>query len=127
MTSDALWLDRLAEIEREMTHSGVEFVRFEQSDTHGIARSKTVPARHFRRFAEKGLNFLLGQLGFDVQAGVAPGTGYLEEMGFPDSVIKPDPTTYQVLPWADKTARILCEPFFWTANPPWPPPVMSRA
>jgi hypothetical protein len=41
--------------------------------------------RHFRRFAEQGLNFLLGQLGFDVQVFVASGTGYLEELAFPDS------------------------------------------
>jgi hypothetical protein len=39
-----------------------------------------------------------------------PGTGYLEELGFPDSRIKPDFDTFQVLPWADQTARILCEP-----------------
>src|SRR5436309_9794803 len=52
---------------------GIEFVRFEQSDLHGISRSKTVPARHAAAFARDGLNFLLGQLGFDAQGGVAPG------------------------------------------------------
>ena len=81
-------------MEDRIQADGVEFVRFEQSDTHGISRSKTVPARHFRHFATHGLNFLLGQLGFDVQAGVAPGTGYLEERGFPDSRIFPDFSTY---------------------------------
>jgi hypothetical protein len=74
----------LADIGSAIAESQVEFVRFEQSDTHGIARSKLIPASHVARFAEDGLNFLLGQLGFDAQAGVAPGTGYLEELGFPD-------------------------------------------
>ena len=60
---------------------------------------------------------MLGQLGFDAQAAVAPGTGYLEELGFPDSHIKPDFDTFQVLPWADKTARILCEPYFLDCKP----------
>src|SRR5919206_2439009 len=87
----------LASLQRQLAADGVEFVRFEQSDTHGISRSKTIPVRHVRDFAEDGLNFLLGQLGFDVQAGVAPGTGYLEELGFPDSRIRPDLSTYQVL------------------------------
>jgi glutamine synthetase len=109
--------DRLTEIEQQIAENGIEFVRFEQSDTHGISRSKTIPVRHFRRFAETGLNFLLGQLGFDVQAFVAPGTGYLEELGFPDSRIKPDLDTFQILPWADKTARILCEPYFLEDRP----------
>jgi glutamine synthetase len=107
----------LAALEKKIAADGVEFVRFEQSDTHGISRSKTIPVSHVRYFAEDGLNFLLGQLGFDAQAGVAPGTGYLEELGFPDSRIRPDLSTYQVLPWADKTARLLCEPYFTDGRP----------
>ncbi len=109
--------DPLSALEKRIDAAGVEFVRFEQSDTHGISRSKTIPVEHLRHFAEHGLNFLLGQLGFDAQAGVAPNTGYLEEMGFPDSRIHPDLSTYQVLPWADKTARLLCEPRFEDGRP----------
>ena len=61
----------LSDISRLIAEQQIEFVRFEQSDTHGISRSKIVPARHVERFARDGLNFLLGQLGFDAQAGVA--------------------------------------------------------
>ena len=109
--------DPLSALEKKISADGVEFVRFEQSDTHGISRSKTIPVKHVRDFAERGLNFLLGQLGFDAQAGVAPGTGYLEELGFPDSRIRPDLSTYRVLPWADKTARLLCEPYYIDGRP----------
>jgi glutamine synthetase len=111
------WNARLNDIEQYIRDSGSEFVRFEQTDTHGISRSKMVPVRHFRRLATAGLNFLLGQLGFDVQAGVASGTGYLEELGFPDSSIKPDLETFHLVPWADKTARVLCEPYFLDGRP----------
>ena len=65
-TKSAHNADPIAALEARMAADGVEFVRFEQSDTHGISRSKTVPTRHFRHFAESGLNFLLGQLGFDL-------------------------------------------------------------
>jgi glutamine synthetase len=105
------------EISKLLRDRGIEFIRFEQTDTHGISRSKTVPLRHFEPFAQNGLNFLLGQLGLDVQANVAPGTGYLEELGFPDSRIKPDLDTLQILPWTDKTARILCEPHYVDGRP----------
>ncbi len=117
MAQPTISTEQLTAIEQQISEAGIDFIRFEQSDTHGISRSKTVPVRHFRRFAETGLNFLLGQLGFDVQAFVAPGTGYLEERGFPDSNIKPDLETFQILPWADKTARILCEPYFLDGQP----------
>src|SRR5262249_24995834 len=107
----------LADIGRAIAEGQIEFVRFEQSDTHGIARSKLIPARHVARFAEDGLNFLLGHLGFDAQAGVAMGTGYLEDLGFPDSRIYPDPSTLRVLPWLDSTARLICEPRFYDGRP----------
>jgi glutamine synthetase len=107
----------LTEVQKLLNDKDIEFIRFEQTDTHGISRSKTIPARHFEYFAKNGVNFLLGQLGFDAQAGVAPGTGYLEELGFPDSHIKPDFDTFQVLPWADKTARLLCEPYYLDGRP----------
>ena len=73
----AITKDRLQALKDELDAKGIEFVRFEQTDTHGTSRSKTVPTRHLMHFAGNGLNFLLGQLGFDVQSGVAPGTGYL--------------------------------------------------
>src|SRR5215510_8629034 len=107
----------LTDMIRAVTEGKVEFVRFEQTDTHGISRSKLIPDRHVERYAKQGLNFLLGQLGFDAQAGVAPGTGYLEELGFPDSRIFPDPATFRVLPWLDSTARLICEPRFYDGTP----------
>ncbi|HZC98886.1 MAG TPA: hypothetical protein VFA46_01435 [Actinomycetes bacterium] len=48
---------------------------------------------------------------------VAPGTGYLEERGFPDSRLFPDLDTYALLPWADATARLLCNPHFFDGAP----------
>ncbi len=107
----------LAEILRSNADKKIDFVRFEQSDTHGISRSKLIPIQHVERFANDGLNFLLGHLGFDVQGGVAPGTGYLEEAGFPDSRIFPDFATFRVLPWLDSTARVICEPRYYDGRP----------
>jgi len=107
----------LDEVLSRVAADGIEFVRFEQSDLHGISRSKTVPARHAAAFARDGLNFLLGQLGFDAQGGVAPGTPYLETRGFPDSLLFPDPDSYAVLPWAESTARLLCTPHFFDGAP----------
>ncbi len=109
--------ERIDELKKKLDTTNIDFVRFEQTDTHGISRSKTVPSRHLEHFATHGLNFLLGQLGLDVQGGVAPGTGYLEERGFPDSRIFPDLDTMTILPWAARTARLICEPRFQDGTP----------
>lgn len=96
---------------------GIEFVRFEQPDAHGIARSKTVPARHFGRFAREGLNFPLPPLALDVQCVPGRGTGYLEERGYTDSRLRPDLATFRVLPWLESTARVICDPHHVDGSP----------
>lgn len=107
----------LNEAERWLREGGYEFVRFTQTDLHGMTRSKTIPVRHFRRFAENGLNFFGGLLGLDIQAGVAPGTGYMDERHFADQVVWPDLGTLAPVPWIGQTARVLCEPSWYNGEP----------
>ncbi len=108
----------LATIELLMRDQNIEFVRFEQPDTHGIARNKTVPARNFPYFVERGgLNFYGGTLGMDVGAGVAMGTGYGEEISYGDHSVRPDLDTFVIVPWARNTARVLCDPYFYDGQP----------
>lgn len=107
----------LSEADLWLNEGGYEFVRFTQTDLHGMTRSKTVPVRHFRRFAENGLNFFGGLLGLDIQAGVAPGTGYMDERHFADQLIWPDFDTLAPVPWLGDTARVLCEPSWYDGEP----------
>jgi hypothetical protein len=65
----------VSELVQCLIEHGIEFIRFEQTDTHGISRCKTVPVKHFEYLAKRGLNFLLGHLGFDAQGQVA-GVGF---------------------------------------------------
>jgi len=94
-----------------------QYVRFEQTDLHGLSRSKTVPVPHFRSFAQDGLNFFGGLLGLDLQAGVAPGTGYMDERRFADQLIRPDLGTLESVPWVERTARVICEPCWYDGQP----------
>ncbi|XP_054750400.1 lengsin-like [Lytechinus pictus] len=102
-------------------------IRFEQTDTNGIARSKLVLARHFKEKATKGLNFVLCHLAFDVQLNVlAPNTGYAEEIGFADAVMFPIFESFQVLPWLKRTGRILIEPTWKGSDVEGHPRVVAR-
>src|SRR5215471_15217746 len=110
-------MQTIEQAEERLVSEGFEYVRFEQPDLHGMSRGKTVPARHFKRYAEQGLNFLGGLLGLDAQGGVASGTGYLEERNFADSLIFPDLGTLAPVPWADRTARLLADPRWYDGQP----------
>ncbi|XP_071479844.1 lengsin-like [Diadema antillarum] len=102
-------LDKVLELMRE---KDIKYVRFEQTDINGVARSKTIPARHFKEKVTGGLNFRLGHLGMDVKATIISGSGYNEEIGFADSVMFADLDTFQVIPWLENMGRILIEPTF---------------
>src|SRR2546421_5581741 len=110
-------MQTIQEVEAHLASEGFEYVRFEQPDLHGMSRGKTVPAAHFRHYAEQGLNFLGGLLGLDAQGGVAAGTGYLEERRFADSLLFPDLDTLTRVPWAERTARVLADPSWYDGQP----------
>lgn len=88
---------------------GIGFVRFELPDMHGISRSKTVPIGHAADYADRGLNMYGGASVLDSRSDVVPGTLYHEERGYGDQLLFPDPGSAAVLPWADRTARFICD------------------
>jgi glutamine synthetase len=88
---------------------GIGFVRFELPDMHGISRSKTIPIAHASDYAERGLNMYGGTSVLDTRSDVVPGTLYHEERGYGDQLLFPDADSAQVVPWAERTARFICD------------------
>jgi glutamine synthetase len=100
----------LLNVEGFFEDGGFEYVRFEQSDLNGLSRSKTVPVRHFRQYAENGLTFFGGLLSLTANGDVVVAGESAEDRRFDDQVIWPDPRTLSAVPWIPKTARVLSEP-----------------
>ncbi|XP_002730900.1 lengsin-like [Saccoglossus kowalevskii] len=96
-------------VQKIIKDNNIHYVRFEQTDIHGIARSKTIPARHFVEKVTHGLGFYIGILGLDPQGGRASGSGYIEEKNNGDAILYPDLDTFRVLPWCANTARVLTD------------------
>jgi glutamine synthetase len=87
----------------------VRFVRFELPDMHGISRSKTIPIAHALDYAQRGLNMYGGTSVLDTRSDVVGGTLYHEEHGYGDQLLFPDPDSAAIVPWADGTARLICD------------------
>ena len=96
---------------------GINNVLFELPDMHGAPRSKIVPLNKVRGFAEKGLNMYGGALALDSSSFVVSGTKYNEERNFADQVLKPDLSTAAVVPWMNKTARLICDTYWADGTP----------
>lgn len=96
---------------------GIRNVRFELPDMHGTSRSKIVPIEHAERYASKGLNMYGGAGVLDSSSDVVSGTLYNEEVAYADQLLRPDPSTAAVVPWAEATARLICDGFWADGRP----------
>lgn len=104
------------QLRRVMDELGIEMVRFSFVDQHGILRGKTIARAGVDAVLRSGVtvpsSLLLkdtsGQSVFAVFS-AETGVGVEGFSGAGDIVLVPDPRTFRVLPWADRTAWILCD------------------
>lgn len=101
----------------EWRSQGIRNVRFELPDMHGTSRSKLVPIDHVADYAAKGLNMYGGTIVLDSRSDVVPETLYNEEIAYADQLLYPDPATAQVVPWAEATARMICDTYWSDGSP----------
>ncbi len=87
----------------------IELVRFETPDLNGVSRGKTVTADHLWSFADHGLALVGDIFCWDHECWVATGTGFGEDITFADLVMRPDLSTFAVLPHVDGQARVICD------------------
>lgn len=112
--------DVTARIERDGLHS----IRFSFPDQHGILHGKTVMTAGLKSAFSAGISMTTTLLAKDTSHHTAypvfsSGGGFdMDEMtGAGDFIMVPDPTTFQVLPWAEKTGWMLCDIYFGTGAP----------
>ena len=105
----------LERVERER----LELVRVSFVDQHGLLRGKTVAAAELGSVLRNGLAIVSTLLSKDtsgqtVYSAFAPdgGVGIAEMAGAGDMVMVPDPSTFRVLEWADRTGWLLCDLHF---------------
>jgi glutamine synthetase len=99
-------------------------VRLAVVDQHGVPRSKSLSPDVAIAAMSNGLDFSGAIYSLDsgnqvfVPAFAAGGGFGIDELtGFPDVVLVPDPGTFRVLPWADRTGWMLCDVYFSNGAP----------
>ncbi len=109
--------DTMEQVLAGWREQGIRNVRFELPDMHGTSRSKIVPIDHVDRYADKGLNMYGGTAVLDSRSDVVSGTLYNEEVAYADQLLRPDPSTAAVVPWAEATARLICDGYWAHGRP----------
>jgi glutamine synthetase len=112
------------EVAASIRSLGLRTVRLAVVDQHGVPRGKMLsPAAAIAAMSD-GLDFSGAIYSLDTGNQVfvpafARGGGFgIEEFtGFPDVMLVPDPATFRVLPWADRTGWMLCDAYFGNGQP----------
>lgn len=118
------WKDAADRALATVREQGLRTVRVIWVDQHGVPRCKFISAHDFEPALSNGIDFSGALLSMDTGNHLFPpvfveGGGFgLEEMtGFPDVVLIPDPTTFTVLPFADRTGWVLTNCYFANGKP----------
>ena len=123
-----LWNDAQAkaaeQVERIIKKEKLEVVRFSFADQHGVLRGKTLLASEAANAMRAGVTMSTTLLAKDtahrtVYPVFTPGGGFAmtEMQGGGDFVMVADPSTFRILPWANKTGWMLCDIYFTNGKP----------
>jgi glutamine synthetase len=111
-------------VANRITELDLRTVRLTVVDQHGVPRSKSLSPEVAVAAMSNGLDFSGAIYSLDtgnqvfVPAFAAGGGFGIEEFtGFPDVVLVPDPATFQILPWADRTGWMICDVYFSSGQP----------
>ena len=129
-----LWSPERQEAAERIAHliesHALEVVRIGFPDQHGLMRGKTVVAGDAVKLLRTGVSITSSLLAKDTSnktvlpiwsAGGAFGLGAFEGAG--DLLMVPDPSTFSILPWADRTGWLLADLY---AGDGMPVPLASR-
>jgi len=113
-----------AQAERVFAKEKLEVVRFSFADQHGVLRGKTLLAAEAAQAMRAGVTMTTTLLAKDtahrtVYPVFTPGGGFAtqEMQGGGDFVMVADPSTFRILPWANKTGWMLCDIYFTNGKP----------
>jgi glutamine synthetase len=126
--SHGLWSDEqertAAEISNIVNAEQLEVIRFVFVDQHGMLRGKTLIADEALSVLHSGITMTTTLLGKDTShRTIFPvftaggGFGMPEMEGGADFLMIPDPTTFRILPWVEKTGWVLCDLYFANGKP----------
>ncbi|KAM8880450.1 lengsin isoform 2-T2 [Spinachia spinachia] len=104
------FMTAMEQIKQQIARENINFVRFEATDLHGVSRSKTVPVRFFHEKAVYGVPMPRSYL----ELTLSPKSNEVDNANAAnfssDVLLIPDLPTFRVLPWAEQTARVICDP-----------------
>lgn len=100
----------------QIDRHGIQMVRLSWPDQYGLLRGKMLSIDALKSAFRSGSDITMAPFFFDTASAIAfnpfqvgGGFGDPELSGSPNIVMIPDPTTFRILPWADRTGWMLAD------------------
>ena len=104
-----------AEIRSKIETGQIEFVKIGAPDMEGVFRGKRVAGQYFLDALDAGFAQCDVLFGWDIAENVLPDLKFSNwERGFADIVMKPDLSTFAMVPWDEHVASCICD--LWTEH-----------
>jgi len=105
----------LADVKQLIDSGKVEYVKIGSPDIEGVYRGKRIAAQHFLNSIEEGFAQCDVLFGWDIAENVLPNLKFSNwEHGFSDILMKPDLSTFALVPWEENVASCVCD--LWTEH-----------
>lgn len=121
---DAARVQALARMAQQIETDGLELVRFVWCDLHGVTRGKTLVASAAVKAAQEGVGMVSTLMLKDTSDRTVfkvfepGGTAGLPGFEFANNLLLlADPSSFRVLPWAEKTGWVQAQPWFQDGQP----------
>ena len=115
-----------AEVLRQIETAGLQMIRLSWPDQYGLLRGKMLSVAALKSAFSSGSEITMAPFFFDTASSIVfnpfsadGGFGTSELAGSPNVVMVPDPTTFRILPWADRTGWLLAD-LYMTSGRPFP-------
>jgi glutamine synthetase len=103
------------EIKRLIEEGKVEYVKIGTPDIEGVYRGKRVAAQHFLNSLADGFAQCDVIFGWDIAENILPNLKVSNwEHGFADVMLRPDLSTFRLVPWEERVASCVCD--IWTEH-----------
>jgi glutamine synthetase len=114
----------VADVIKTIEKQGLQMVRLSWPDQYGLLRGKMLSVAALKSALTSGSEITMAPFFFDTASTVVfnpfsadGGFGTAELAGSPNVIMVPDPTTFKVLPWADKTGWMLADLYMSSGRP----------
>lgn len=115
-----------AEVLQQIEKAGLQMIRLSWPDQYGLLRGKMLSVAALKSAFSSGSEITMAPFFFDAASSIVfnpfsadGGFGTSELAGSPNVVMVPDPTTFRILPWADRTGWLLAD-LYMTSGRPFP-------